>query len=84
MKIIIRRVTEVEHYGTALVRVGTVDIPDATAAGSIPDVAMRMFVQQQGGQIADGVYETTPLSQIARRRNTTTATSRLTPEASPS
>jgi hypothetical protein len=80
MKMIIRKQVRVEEHGDVLLRVGSIDIPDNTPPAAIPDTAMRLWTQSQGGSIADGVYEVAKSSELYRRRSAETRTSKITAE----
>jgi hypothetical protein len=56
MRVLIFKEIDTADHGVGGFRIGAVDIPDTTAAAAVPDTAMRMFQQQAGGSIADGVY----------------------------
>jgi hypothetical protein len=80
MRVLIFKEIDTADHGVGGFRIGAVDIPDTTAAAAVPDTAMRMFQQQAGGSIADGVYWPVKASEAFRRRSTEQRSSRITAE----
>lgn len=81
MKIIIFKEKDTGESGVGGFRIGAVDIPDNTPAASIPDTSMRLFTQQAGGSIADGMYWQVKASEANRRSSKATTSSKISAES---